>query len=457
MKPWMKFALAAVVVVAFLAAAILGGAYWFWCRAESGSPWSSESAEARAEIDAGLKDLEKAYGPDAALHFERARELDPKSPAALVLLAFSLVDGDPERATIKEEVAKLDPARFTDHERFLVGVFSAQTKMDLAEMSRVVEDYLSRHPEVAFAVSMRCMLMWDHHQWDEAEACYRQLLKEQPQWVLAQDRLGQLAMSRGRFAEAEDQFLTYRYIAPNQAGPYGSMGVLYLLTGRYEESEASFRKALEIKQDYCPALSGLTHLYTVWGKTQQALEMIAATEGQSACRPIMTSGFTCSRKIFNAYLVNDRATAEEVDRSCPAPLGYSLGKHQMAVWRGDFASALTMEAAVEKNAGADPAKQAIPFVSGYLHYLRGVRLLGQDQYPAAADEFKQADGELRYWTGDTAILTLVNHVQWVYSLELAGRKEEAAALRKAVATVNPRLLESMKIPALEAKLAARHP
>ena len=104
-------------------------------------------------------------------------------------------------------------------------------------------------------------------------------------------------------------------------------------------------KAIEIKRDYCPALSGLTHLYTVWGKLDAALETVAATEAQTACRGLVLGGNLCSRRLFNAYLRSDLAKAEEI-AACPAPGGYSLGKHQLAVWQGDFARAEDMEAAL---------------------------------------------------------------------------------------------------------------
>lgn len=452
LKLWLKIVLGSLVGLAFGAAAVAGGLYWYWCSAPE-TKWSSESAEARAEIDAGFKDFEKAYLADASLHFQRARELDPKSPAALVLHGFTLLDGDSEIKTIRQQLGALDRSRFTEFEAFLVRLFEAETRRD-SELFRVtVDDYLSRHPKDALAGRLRCDVLWDRKSWDEAEACYRALLTDQPQWVQAQDRLGQLAMSRGRFAEAEDHFITYRYVAHNQAGPYSSIGVLYMLTGRYEESEAAFKKAIEVKHDYCPALSGLTHLYTVWGKLDAALEAIALTEAQPICRGLGQSGYTCSRKLFNAYLRKDLAKAEALDASCPAPLGYSLGKHQLAVWQGHFAEAEAMEAAIARDAGGDPAKQPTPFLAGFWHYFRGVRLLFADEYDLAADEFAAAEGQLRYWSGDTAILSCTNDVHRVYALELAGRDEEARALRQKIGAVNPRLLQSFRIPVLEDKLA----
>lgn len=453
MKLWVKIALAAALVLALGAVAVFGGIYWYWFSGEK-SPWSSESAEARAELDAGFRDFEKGYDADAALHFERARELDPKSAAALVFSAFTQQESSKDREVL-EQLKALDASRFTDNELFLARLFEAEVKRDRAAVSSAVEDFLSRHPKEALALSMRCKLLWDAKKWDEAEACYRDILEVQPQWVQAQDRLGLLAMSRGRFAEAEDHFITYRYVAPNLPAPYSSIAILFLFTGRYEESEKAFRRALEIKRDFCPALSGLTHLYTVWGKLPEALEAIAQTEAQPACRALAQAGNTCSRRIFITYLQQDLPRARELDQDCPMAYGYSLGKHQLASWTGEFARAEEMEAAIHKTAGIDPAQQPAPFQMGFWHYFRGVRLIFQENYSEAAKEFELADGELRFWSGDNAILAFVNNVHWVYSLELAGRQQEAQALRRKIGAVNPRMLESFRIPVIEAKLAAR--
>lgn len=455
MKTWMKVTVAVVVVLVVGTGATLGGLYWFWCSVPD-APWSSESAEARAELDAGYADFEKDYLADARLHFERARELDPKSAAAIVFLAFTSKASESELKEIEKELDALDPARLTDTERFLIRLIKAEMRFDREAVGAAVEDYLSRHPDHALALTMRCDLLWEKQLWDEAEACYRDVIESHPQWVKAQDRIGQLAMSRGRFSEAEDHFVTYRYVAPNQPGPYTSFGVLYMIVGRYEESEKAFRQALELKRDFCQALSGLTHLYTVWGKLPQSLEVIAETEAQAGCRHLVTQGNVCSRRLFNAYLAQDLDTALALDPTCPAPHGFTLGKHQLAVWQGDFARAMKMEDANLMISGTDPAKQPNPYLGGgFYHYLRGVRMMFQGTYEAAAAEFNKANGQLRYWSGENSILYLTNRVHWVYSLELAGKTAEAEALRQETQKVNPRMLQSFKIPELEKKLAAQ--
>jgi len=49
--------------------------------------------------------------------------------------------------------------------------------------------------------------------------------------------LGYIRMMQGRFAEDEESFKSYRFIAPDQANPHDSLGELYITTGRYDEAE----------------------------------------------------------------------------------------------------------------------------------------------------------------------------------------------------------------------------
>ena len=52
---------------------------------------------------------------------------------------------------------------------------------------------------------------------ETSERLNRRLLEISPNWVLAYNQLGYITMLQGRFAEAEEYFTSYRFIAPDQA------------------------------------------------------------------------------------------------------------------------------------------------------------------------------------------------------------------------------------------------
>jgi tetratricopeptide (TPR) repeat protein len=67
-------------------------------------------------------------------------------------------------------------------------------------------------------------------------------------------------MEQGDSARAEEHFKRYRFLAPDQANPYDSLGELLTNIGRHDEAEANLRKSLEIKGDF---FASLGHLGTV--------------------------------------------------------------------------------------------------------------------------------------------------------------------------------------------------
>ena len=85
----------------------------------------------------------------------------------------------------------------------------------------------------------------------------RRLIEIAPNWVIAYNQLGYIAMSQGRFAEAEEYFTSYRFVAPDQANPHDSLAELYIMIGRYEEAETSLYRSIEIKPDFWAAYDHL--------------------------------------------------------------------------------------------------------------------------------------------------------------------------------------------------------
>jgi tetratricopeptide (TPR) repeat protein len=451
LKKWLKVALLLSLAALLVGAAAVWAVYRFYIKGRDDAYWSTQSATARAELDAGLKDLVRDYYPDAAGHFERVLELDSKNAAARVLLSWVYHGTEADRAKLLEGLNAIDLAGLTDFEVFLIGLGKAERRT--AEVKALVDDYLEDHPNEAFARSIRCDIYWDALQWPQAEDCYRELLRIHPDWVSAQRRLGDLAMAQGRFREAEDHYLTYRYIAPDQGGPYYALGQLYLFLGRYEESEEVQRKGVALKPDFCQAYQGLLHLYIFWDRPEQVATILDQVAQQPACRYLETWGVSCARRAFLDYLRGDFDAAFAKDQACPRRARYDLIGHHLAVLAGDRERALRLETTLAEQI-ATAGEPANPFPSGYLHHYRGVRLFGEGDYAQACSELALADKEMGYWAGEMAFLVLLNRVYQVACLEAAGDAAATERVRGEISAVNPRLL-AFRLPELRPEFRAR--
>ena len=132
-----------------------------------------------------------------------------------------------------------------------------------ARAEKTLAAYLEEHPNDPWALSIRCDQAWQHRDWPPTEECNRRLIKADPNWVQAQNQLGYIAMAQGRFAEAEQLFRTYLYIAPDQANPHDSMGELFTVLGRYAESEKELEEAIRIRPSFCASWEHLVLLHDV--------------------------------------------------------------------------------------------------------------------------------------------------------------------------------------------------
>ncbi len=191
----------------------------------SGHEWTTDSPQALQEFELGLEASMKLYHKDAEAHFRKAVELDPEFAAAKLRLVEYHKDEE-ERNEIIAELRELDLERLTSRERFLIEHLLARADRQPASADKVLEEFLLDHPDDPYALAICSLDAWQSMDWEKAGRHYRNLLEIDPNWVMAQNHLGYMAMAQGNFAEAEELFRTYEYIAPDQANPHDSLGEL---------------------------------------------------------------------------------------------------------------------------------------------------------------------------------------------------------------------------------------
>jgi tetratricopeptide (TPR) repeat protein len=238
----LNFVLGTAAVAALAGAALLA----HYLMRQSSRAWTTSSPAALAAFEAGLDARMRFYIADAADNFRKALELDPQFAAAKVQLADLSRDGD-ERKRLRQELETTDLSRLNERERFLVEL----TRGKREEVPARVARYLADHPREPWGLFVAAGQTWDREEFDSAAELYKRLLEVDPNWVLARNNLGYMAMAQARFAEAEEQFRTYAYVAPDQANPHDSLGELLSLLGRYEEARSELERALAIRPDFC--------------------------------------------------------------------------------------------------------------------------------------------------------------------------------------------------------------
>jgi tetratricopeptide (TPR) repeat protein len=401
--------------------------------------WTTGSRAALAEFQQGLDADMKFYHAEALAHFRRAAELDPSFAMAklkqLSLLDFSEKD---EIERLAAELRNINTENLTDRERFLITHRLARLDKQHARAQKLLTAYVEEHPEDPYALTILCGYAWEGQDWQEAESCYRRLLKIDPNWVTAQNHLGYTALAQGRFREAEELFRTYLFIAPDQANPHDSIGEMLALQGRYDEAAKEFEEALRIKPDFCASWLHLLSCELDQGKFAEARQRLAALPEMSSCDPDMYAAQSCRIALRESLSRGDFAAAwaaaADEDCSTYAEELFVL-RYRAALGAGQTAAAAAMEAELAER-GARQAKET-PLHIALAAHTAGLRLLVTGDAAGAAAALRRADDSLVYWGEGLGTFKLLNRLDLVAALQAAGDVAGAQAVLEQVREVNP--------------------
>jgi tetratricopeptide (TPR) repeat protein len=412
--------------------------------------WTSDSAAAVAELAHGLHAEMKLYRAEAAAHYEKALELDPAFVAAKLMLIGSLQVEDRQRLQqLVADVRAADLGLLSPGERFLVRYTLAKIDRDPAAAARVIAAHIAAFPNDSYALFRRCTDLWEQPDWEAAERCNRELLRVDPNWVLAYNYLGYIAMARGRFAEAEKSFLAYRYIAPDQANPRDSLGELYTLLGRYDEAAAELDEALRLRPDFCASYRHLLLVAHLKGDAAMADAVIARAAAGGRCSAPEVEALECSAALWRRFLAGDWEGAwAAAQGGCLKKLpGDAVLAHRAATLCGRLAEAQALEESAGKTPKAMSAtgQPAMPGRSPAAAHMEGVRLLAQGDATAAVALLDAADRDLAFVGEGLGVLKLANQVALAEALQAAGARERADAVLAAVAAINPRIADLFSV------------
>ena len=420
--------------------------------------WTTDSPQALEAFERCLEAAMKIYLVEASQHCAEALEKDPdfvmaKLERAVLLRRMGNRDSSEE---LFRELETADLSRLNPRERFLVRFRLTFREDGEKEARQLLEKYLDKNPNDPWAISIRCNFLWDARDPEIAESCYERLLKVDPNWVDAQNRLGYLAMARGRFEQAEERFETYEYLAPDQANPHDSMGELLILIGRYEDAERELRLALEIRPDFCASYDHLVRLSVMEEDFGKARDVVAERQREPGCDQHLPSAgaLLCAIDGWELEVEGRWEDAWELTRG---PCGEKSGEmkmlaHEAALHTGRREAALEIERAHEK--GLEEAED-YPEVDRrlgriLLAHMQGTRLRFEGEPARAAEKFEEANRLIPYWqTEGLSILKLFIQLELAASLAEAGQEEKARQVLEWVEAVNPRVVELYEGPALE--------
>ncbi len=438
--------------ITFFVLAVLGGGAMILLARATRPEWTTESPEALEAFEQGLEAQNKLYHSDAVAHYRRAVQLDPGFTMAKLVLCSTLEDRE-RRDQLERELRETDPSPLTEREQFLLSYHLARYAEEVDKAEQILGEYLESHPDDPFALYARSSEAWAKQDWEEAELYSMKLLATDPNWVTAQNRLGYTSMAQGHFAEAEDRFKTYKFIAPDQANPYDSLGELLVLLGRYEEAEAELEGALGIRPDFCASYGNLVSLAILRGRPDDAEPILERV--RENCGEGQVAQQRCSVAVWRELLAGDLEAAWQAGQEACVDIGkrasIELVRHRLALATGRREEALALEEKVRGRLeeGSWEGGYAMDGGKGLLRHMEGVRRAADGEYAEAEELLLEADGNLAYWGSQQGFLKLHNLLSLAWLYERMGDRLAAETVFERVWAVNPEFVRRFsKIAAL---------
>ena len=436
-----------------LAAVIAGAIAVSLVALPKGAEWTTDSPEALAEFTAAIDAKMKLYHNDVQTHLEKAVELDPEFVIAKLYLANEIRFDDEDRALrLWNDVLTADHSDLSRREIFFVDRARAYQEKRFDDASEMIDAYLAESPDDPFILHEKALKTWGAGDFEESERLNRRLIEIAPNWVLAYNQLGYIAMSQGRFVEAEEYFTSYRFVAPDQANPHDSLGELYIILGRTEEAEVTLRQSLEIKPDFWAAFDHLAMTRIRTNDFAGAEDVLAEARAVGGCPEYWDVGIECSVKISTLAHADQWSEIQAyLSEDSPCLEGHSSGyaevmKHLAAMQLGDVETALAIESKMEKSASA--AKEVkmldMPMIMGTLSHLQGVRMAVLGDLEGAIGAFWEADENLTYIQAGTGLFKLYSRLYLVEALFAAGNDAKAHKVLSKVRSVNPGMAQDFE-------------
>ncbi len=421
---------AALIVAGSLAVALRG----------RGAEWSTSNPEALVHFRNGLEASMKYYRAEARRCFAKAAEADP---SFLVAKAFLLDHLDPRSdqegaAALRGELEAASVSSLPPRERFIVERVIAAAKRDRARMRTVTKAFVTRHPDDPFGLffaGQDALLSGDLA---SAKGAFERLIDIAPNWVMAYNHLGYIAMAEGKLDDAERMFTTYRFIAPDQANPHDSLGELLLLTGRLDEAEREFELAIQARLDFPPSYENLIRVEALRGNHAGVDAALFRAHESGAVPEEMLAKLGCWARGWLAARDGDwNSVADLAEQECSKVLSPALALRAALFTGRRNLEAQTLErlAKYKEAAITEPVGKAD--LDATAHEVEGIRAASAGKLEEAAKSFRAASQTGSSWGFARGFQKLCALSAEAKAWEQLGRSAEVAATVAAMRAVNP--------------------
>ena len=231
-------------------------------------PITTSSEEARQLYLQGRDATEKLRAADGYALFEKAVAKDPSFALAYFGLANSAPTNQTFFAAMKQAVALSD--KVSEGERLMIRGLQAGVTGDSAGQRRIFTELVEKYPADERALTMVGIYYFGIQDYPTAIQYLTKAVALDPSFTTPYNQLGYAYRFQENYPEAEKTFKKYIEVLPGDPNPYDSYAEFLMKVGRFEESIASYRKALELDATFVASMIGIAHDQMFQGKGDEA-------------------------------------------------------------------------------------------------------------------------------------------------------------------------------------------
>lgn len=247
-------------------------------------PVTTSSEEARRLYLEG-RDLEdKVRNAEARERYQQAIALDPSFARAHLDLASVAANGKEFFENLATAVSLADIV--SRGERQMIYAFHAGVNSKPMEQFEHLSKLVELYPDDERARTALGNWYFGTQEWRAAIDQYTRATELAPDFPGPYNQLGYAHRYLENWRAAESAFKTYIELLPNEPNPYDSYAEMLMKMGRFEDSIAAYRKALEADSSFVPSYRGIGNDYIFLGQPDRARETfarlasVARNEGQ---------------------------------------------------------------------------------------------------------------------------------------------------------------------------------
>ena len=247
-------------------------------------PITTSSEEARQLYLQGRDANEKLRGADAYILFEKSVAKDPKFALGYLGLANSAPTNKTFFAALKQAVALSDQA--SAGEQLMIRGAQAGVNGDVDGQRRMYTELVTKFPGDERALTLLGNFYFGLQQYPTAIEYLTKATAIARDFTPPYNQLGYAYRFEGKYPEAEKTFKKYIELLPGDPNPYDSYAEFLMKVGRFDESIASYRKALEVDPTFVASLIGIANDQMFQGKGEEArktlrqLTSVARNDGE---------------------------------------------------------------------------------------------------------------------------------------------------------------------------------